>query len=48
MAPPTQGIPTVIRIPVELLARLDQHADENRITRAEMVRRILAEALEET
>lgn len=43
MAPPTQGTPVTVRIPADVLARLDAEAARQGITRAELVRDIVKE-----
>lgn len=48
MAPPSQGTPVECRYPPDLLAALDQRAEAEGITRAELLRRIAARYLEET
>jgi len=48
MAPPTIGTPVTIRYPVAVLAALDQRAEAEGITRAELLRRIAARYIEET
>ena len=42
---PTTGTKVQIRIPAELLAEIDRRADEYGLTRAETMRRALAELL---
>jgi metal-responsive CopG/Arc/MetJ family transcriptional regulator len=39
---PSTGTPVHIRLPDELLARIDRWADEQGLTRAEAIRRLLS------
>lgn len=48
MAPPTIGTPVTIRYPADVLAALDQRAEAEGITRAELLRQIAARYIEET
>ena len=48
MAPPTIGTPVTIRYPTDVLAALDQRAEAEGISRAELLRRIAARYIEET
>jgi metal-responsive CopG/Arc/MetJ family transcriptional regulator len=48
MAPPRIGKLIKLRLPADVLAALDQRAEAEGITRAELLRRIAAEYLEET
>jgi hypothetical protein len=45
MAPPTQGIPIQTRYPADVLAGLDALAARDKITRAELLRRIARDEL---
>ena len=40
---PSTGVPVLVRIPADLLERIDRQAIQAGITRAEMVRTILAD-----
>jgi metal-responsive CopG/Arc/MetJ family transcriptional regulator len=45
---PRTGTPVLIRIPADLLARIDQMAADALMTRAELIRHLLAHAMDES
>ena len=48
MAPPTTGTPVTCRYPTDVLAALDQRAEAEGITRAELLRRLADAYVKET